>query len=269
MRADLRTAPHAERDVSVLGLKAREARLKVPVVVDDRSVAARCLDLVRGAPLEQHVARRGAHAQAIERRVGRRYSSAEGLHETGAAHVVERDPGASDVRDKDAVIVVQAEMARPKVRHYHRGAARNGDRHVSVSARHDRIVLRTGEIGQYEGFCRQRHEAMPRLNLMRGHLHLLRNARIVPRVNLLLHVDGVGRGDLNLRAIPRLDGDLSPVNVHVEDRRRANVVLFVGARRRRESQKRQQGEERYDGSPPQSFAHEPIVPRQPRAHHES
>src|SRR5580700_6532673 len=82
MRADLRTAPHAERDVSVLVLTAREARLNVPVVVDDRSVAARCLDLVRGAPLEQHVARRGAHAQAIERRVGRRYSSAEGLHET-------------------------------------------------------------------------------------------------------------------------------------------------------------------------------------------
>ena len=82
MRADLGAARDAERDVAVLRFEAREPRLKVPVVVHDRAVRARRLDLMRRASLEKHVSGRRAHSQAVERRVTSRRSARAAIRQT-------------------------------------------------------------------------------------------------------------------------------------------------------------------------------------------
>ena len=46
MRADLRAAAYAERDVAVIGFEAREPGLEVAVIVDDRTVGAASLEFV-------------------------------------------------------------------------------------------------------------------------------------------------------------------------------------------------------------------------------
>jgi hypothetical protein len=67
VRADLCTPAYAERDISVFGIEASQTRLKLAVVVDDRPIDAARLNLVRGAPAEEHVSGCGSHAQPIER----------------------------------------------------------------------------------------------------------------------------------------------------------------------------------------------------------
>src|SRR5580704_18977672 len=84
----------------------------------------------------------------------------------------------------------------------------------------------------------------------------------------MLHIDRLIGRNLYLLPIPRRYGQVSAAQLHVEDRRRANVELLVGAGRRRESQRTQEGVEHRDCSPAQPYAHESIVSAAPRAHHE-
>ncbi len=175
-----------------------------------------------------------------------------------------RDAGSSRVRDEDAVIVVDRKVSGALLYHQHRGTAWNRDRHLPASTDHDRIVISSRKLGHLERFGWKSYLTVIGLNLVGCELKLL--GKLLNR--LLAHVRRALGGDQDLRAIPGLNRYLAAVDVHVDDRGWANVVLLVGAHRRRESRPRHPGDERYDCSPPPATAHEDIVSRPPPAHHE-
>ena len=190
-------------------------------------------------------------------------------NECDAVDAVEGDAGRPHLSDEDAAIVFHRQVAGVHVCDHHRRAARNRDGHLTLAVDDNGVVLAAGQLGKHEGFGVERHRAVLALDALRCDLNLFGNAGVDLRRREMTDVHRIVRRDQHLRAVPGRDGYPAALNVDVEDGRRANVKLFVGAHRRREGQTTQEGEKRHDRPPPAFSAHGTIVSSGARVHHES